>query len=309
MAIRFFCKRCHQLLGIASRKAGTEIQCPKCGFSQTVPSEEEASAAAAMSRFAQDREVFEEVSNLVVYDDEPAVIESAKRRRASRAETPEKSPSAQPDDERLLQPGRPVPPGTILYERRTIYIQGVLFLVLAGIAFGAGYFIGRGDASFKMQADYEQANKERVLIEGRLVYNPGTAKLVGDENAVIIALPERKVPEKQFSIQGIRPQDPPPRESQKTVRQITELGGAYARADASGAFSMVVPEQGKYHLLLISSHVARPKGFAIDEVDLAGMERYFRLADHLINRYKYRWTQEEYNVPTEIEHNFGRDGQ
>ena len=67
--------------------------------------------------------------------------------------------------------------------------------------------------------------------------------------------------------------------------------------------------QGKYHLLLISNHAARPKGVEIDEIELVEMGKYFKLADHLINRFKYRWMLKEINIGTEeIEENFGRDG-
>ncbi|MBN9523321.1 hypothetical protein J0H58_33215 [bacterium] len=37
MPIRFRCPHCNRLLGIATRKAGTEIACPQCGVSVSVP--------------------------------------------------------------------------------------------------------------------------------------------------------------------------------------------------------------------------------------------------------------------------------
>lgn len=39
MPIRFRCTNCERLLGIARRKAGTQITCPQCGESITVPHE------------------------------------------------------------------------------------------------------------------------------------------------------------------------------------------------------------------------------------------------------------------------------
>jgi phage FluMu protein Com len=41
MPIRFRCSYCNRLLGIATRKAGTETTCPHCGYSITVPVPEE----------------------------------------------------------------------------------------------------------------------------------------------------------------------------------------------------------------------------------------------------------------------------
>ncbi|MBN9120666.1 MAG: hypothetical protein J0I06_16200 [Planctomycetes bacterium] len=37
MPIRFRCSYCNRLLGIATRKAGTETTCPHCGYTITVP--------------------------------------------------------------------------------------------------------------------------------------------------------------------------------------------------------------------------------------------------------------------------------
>lgn len=37
MPIRFRCTYCNRLLGIATRKAGTETTCPHCGYAITVP--------------------------------------------------------------------------------------------------------------------------------------------------------------------------------------------------------------------------------------------------------------------------------
>lgn len=42
MPIRFPCTACGQLLGIATRKVGTEIHCPTCGLAVIVPDEEQA---------------------------------------------------------------------------------------------------------------------------------------------------------------------------------------------------------------------------------------------------------------------------
>lgn len=304
MAIRFFCQRCNQLLGIASRKAGTEIQCPKCGLPQIVPTEEAATASLAMMAVSESAMPVETASSVVVYDDEPAAIESPRQQRKATPASVRTSLSVEPD---MDQPGSA---DLIVYRRHTLYMQGVLFLVLGAIAFGAGYFVGRGDASFDLQVAREEATKERVLIEGKLVYSPAIGELAGDEDAVIIVLPEKKLPEHSLSIRGLRPQDPAPGENYQQVRKIEDLGGTYTRADASGVFSCVVPQQGKYYLLFISHHAARPEDSTIDELDLEQMKKYFGRADDLINRYKYSWKLQDLNVGSQpISHEFGRDGE
>lgn len=50
MPIRFPCTACGQLLGIATRKVGTEISCPTCGLAVIVPDEERAKVLRQQAR-------------------------------------------------------------------------------------------------------------------------------------------------------------------------------------------------------------------------------------------------------------------
>jgi hypothetical protein len=199
----------------------------------------------------------------------------------------------------------------ILFPRRSYYIQAVLFLALAAAAFSSGYFIGRGDATLKLENERDVAARVSVMIEGKLFFNPGTGEIAGDQGAVAIAVPEGRFPERPIGIQGIRPQDRPLAEddNNKSIRTIRELGGGYARADDEGNFSMVLPDQGNYHVLVISANADRPSGAEVDELELLEMEKYFELADRLVSRFKYRWELQEFNIGADpIEIDFGRDG-
>ncbi len=296
MAVRFRCQRCHQILGIASRKAGSRIECPKCGLPQVVPSEEAAAAAMAMDRLAPSHQPVAETASVVVYDDQPAPIDSPQL--------------VQPSEESTEATGPIVPRQMILYPRKSLYLQAVLMLLLAVGAFACGYAIGRGDAAHHREVAREEAARESVLVDGKLVYNPGTGQIAGDVDAVVIALPAERWPQKGFSIQGIRPQDPKPAESHKGVRRIVEFGGAYVRAAKSGNFDFLLPDQGAYRLLVISRHAAREPGEDLDEVDLVEIQEYFPLAEQLIGRSKYRWSTEQIaNGFKSVEIDFGRDGQ
>lgn len=312
MAIRFFCKGCNQLLGIARRKAGRKIACPKCGFSQTVPSEEAAAAAFAMSRLGRSPEPVDEASTLVVYEDEPAAAELPGQ---AEAEGPPAAPPPEPDA--IAPPPEPeaqapVPRGMILFHRHTLYVQAVLFVLVGLVAFGSGYFIGRGDANFEEQVRFEQAQKQPMLIEGKLVYRPAVGKVSGDEGAIAIVLPvlpEGKGPETKIRVQSIRPQDAPPPSSDANLHAIEKLGGAYARANDSGSFFMEIPQKGTYRLLLVARHALRPAGSEIEELDLDEIGSYFTSPRDLIGRCKYRWVREEFNPGHKpIEHDFGLDG-
>lgn len=307
MSIRFYCKRCHQLLGIASRKAGTEIQCPECGLSQVVPNEEAASATVAMDQSAKTRDAIESASSLVVYDDGPAAIEQPPSRQLG--QSPPRMPgwpgADRPGRGAADEPGRSVPHGMVLYPRRNFYLQGVLLLILFAVGFGSGYLIGRGGAA---PGQSDRAATQRLLIEGNVVYDPGSGRPAGDENAVIVALPKGKLPERKIAFQGIRPQASSA-ERRNSVRAIRQLGGEYARAEASGSYSMVVPDRGEYHLLIISNHAARPSEAEVDELDLVEMEQYFSMADPWSGRHKFRWISRQIDDDTRIDHDFGLDGQ
>jgi phage FluMu protein Com len=115
MPIRFRCPHCRQSLVAASRKAGSEIRCPKCQGAQIVPAEE-----------------------------------------------PERETTLAPSPVPAGPPGEPTgDSGMILFPRRTLYIQAVLFVVLALGAFLIGYFVGRGDAKYERQLEQETLNRQR----------------------------------------------------------------------------------------------------------------------------------------------------
>ncbi len=318
MSIRFRCKRCHQLLGISERRAGSQIQCPKCGLSLTVPTKAAADASLAMDKMSGPV-AEEDPANFVVYDDEPEAIETPRARHAARATATKDPPpvtrtapaQAAAKQEAAAQPaapeGRPVPRGMILFHRRNFYAQGFLFLLLAAAAFASGYYIGRGDATYEKKLEVEAAAKESILLEGRIVYNPGTGQIAGDRGAVIVALPQGTLDPK-LDIRDIRVTDPPPTENHKTLRRIRELGGGYARANVDGNFTILLPDQGKYCLLIISANATRPPDQEPGELDLVQIENYFTLPDHLIDRYKYRWETMDINVGTDlIQQDFGHD--
>ncbi len=215
-----------------------------------------------------------------------------------------------PEPETAPLQGEPVPRGMILFPRHVFYVQGVLFLVLGVITFAAGYFMGRGDASLKLQIEQEEASKERVLVEGTLSYRPGPNQVKPDERGVCIILPVDKFPEKPLIADGIRPSDTNPLKSHPSLRMIRELGGVYARADEQGSFDALVPDKGDYWVLIISGHSARDKNDEIDEPDLEELGHYFGQPELLIGRYKYRFKQETINSGfNPIELDFDLDGE
>jgi hypothetical protein len=295
MPIRFLCSECAQLLSIGRRKAGTQIDCPKCGVTQTVPSSEAVSATLAA---ADDQSSEDSPIRIVVSDDAPPAFAAAVRPPARPAESPWATVFPGVRDARTSRE-------MILLPRHTLYVHAGLFLVVAVVGVLAGYAMGRGSAPQGRHEDNDAP--QRVLVEGKLVYDPGTGQLDPDVDSVVILLPEANTPKKKIATLDLRPADPAPPSNLAAVRGITEIGGVYLRADAGGAFSTVLPDGGRYYVLLISQKTRRPADSAAEAIDLDDLGRYFARPGYLIGQQKYRWTLEDIADRANITHNFGRD--
>jgi phage FluMu protein Com len=140
MPIRFRCQFCNQLLGIARRKAGTQVECPTCHNHVQVPTTEPAQPAPVT---APQRPLFEQsdFDNFLQPAREPA------------APAPAPAPLQPPDhrvpsydvdrlDPAALAPPRQQPAGVFLSPSQATLLTVAAVFLLA-IAFGAGLLIGR----------------------------------------------------------------------------------------------------------------------------------------------------------------------
>jgi hypothetical protein len=140
MPIRFRCPYCQQLLGIARRKAGSQVECPTCHAQVLVPASEPQPAAPATG---QQRPFFEQsdFENLLQPTRQPA------------PSAPAPSPLQQSDsrvpsydverlDPKALAPTEPRPPGIFLTPSQATLLTVAAVFLLA-IAFGAGLLVGR----------------------------------------------------------------------------------------------------------------------------------------------------------------------
>ena len=150
------------------------------------------------------------------------------------------------------QPGPLLPGDKILLPRRVLYLQAILGVVLAAAAFGLGYAIGRGSVTPGEPAPQAAPVKQRVLIDGKLTYRQPSGAPEGDAEAVIFLLPAGEFPPQRMGVQGVGPRDRSPADSHPTLAALRQLGGAYARAGASGRFSLVAPRRESITLLAIS---------------------------------------------------------
>ena len=118
----------------------------------------------------------------------------------------------------------------------------------------------------------------RVPVEGKVLLDSPSGAKRGDEGAVVIVLPAGKFPGKPLPIAGLRPGDPPPAAGNATSAALAEFGGAAARADASGDFTLFVPAAGSYRILVLSRQATRGHDTPDDPSDIAGLGKYFDAA-------------------------------
>lgn len=320
MPIRFRCVACRQLLSIGWRKAGTEIQCPKCGRSQVVPSEEEAAAALAAEAAARSQSSSPAPAGIFIFDEEPE--EETLSGPGSGISSPSASSgvagfgfaSAAAPEGRSLAGGLSVPLGrppkeVIWISHRTVYLQALLIFGVGLGGFVLGYWLGWADSPARSVPPPPAEPPGPILLEGRLFYRPEPLQVRPEEGAVVIFLPADRTPEERFVTIGLRPQDPPPGPNNPTVQAIVRFGGAYTRTDREGNFLVQLPTPGDYSILLISRH-ARRTDAAVPEPILTEMKRYFPEPRNLIEQAKFHWTvlTVRENMPP-IEYDFDREAE
>jgi hypothetical protein len=142
MPIRFRCKYCNQLIGIARRKAGVDVSCPTCHGRLTVPANDAAVAAAE----AGARPPLFEQSDFEDYLRSPFGEEAARHAAASGARGVRPLPAVplMIDVERLPNEAMPVPPETGIQLTPTILsVLVVSVILLLAAAFAGGIAVDR----------------------------------------------------------------------------------------------------------------------------------------------------------------------
>jgi hypothetical protein len=157
MPIKFRCKYCHQRLGIGSRKAGTQVKCPTCGGSVTVPfkDQEGMDDPAATEQPLFERSDFDDLFPNPTSKAKPGGPVSGTAAPAPAAAPPHPWAGPAPfalEGERPIPPPIPVPlersgefpstPGIVLSPGRATALT-VAAIILLAVAFGAGLVVGR----------------------------------------------------------------------------------------------------------------------------------------------------------------------
>ncbi len=130
MPVRFRCRHCHQLLGIAHRKIGTEVNCPTCHNKVVVPAADAPDADRPTVR--KPDAPFEGSDLDVLLQPSPAEPAAASPPTAAREVEPHRPPG----------PPAAAPSGLTLspFQATVLTVATVLLLALF---FAAGLLIGR----------------------------------------------------------------------------------------------------------------------------------------------------------------------
>lgn len=333
MPVRFSCPTCQIVLGIADRKIGCQITCPKCGEALIVPSHQEAAVwltSAAIGGGAHPAARLpndvsgppDEGHGLADFGEVPRLItdveENQHRAAAAVRAWPPAGPSSNPAGPTASAPpartqfppsglgrsgeggGVVIPSGFVLVSRRAVYAQAVLALALALFAFLAGYAIGRG---FAPQRDSAGGGGDQapLVIEGSVAYTPVPSTLEADDESTILVVPAGGKFVPPLAVAGFRPDDPLERRS-PSLDLLREQGGDFARTDSSGGFQLVLPAAGDYHLLVLSKHALQQGGQVRGPTaaDQAEMAPYFSSPEQLVGIHRYRWTRHHFNTNSPV---------
>jgi phage FluMu protein Com len=133
MPIRFRCAYCNQLMGIARRKAGTVVRCPKCAGEVIVPSTREApQGPSALNQMLEDDEFAKELASVG-----PAAEQSPNPLLPPPAYLHSSLPEAEPD-----AVGEPA---TRNLRRSGLFLPAhVLILLVAGLVAALGITLSLG---------------------------------------------------------------------------------------------------------------------------------------------------------------------
>jgi hypothetical protein len=186
-----------------------------------------------------------------------------------------------------------MPADKILFPRRMIYIEAVLYLLIAAAAFGVGYVMGRGGGPRPVVKESgDRAAGKGVPVEGRITFSSTRDSTPQpDPGAVVIALPKGKQPKNPLSPVGYRVDDPPVGKGSPAMTALDSLGGAMDRTDKDGRFTLFVPQSGWYYIIIISQRGERVLGDALERKDLQDLGKYFEPPEELLMRNRYKWIE------------------
>jgi hypothetical protein len=183
----------------------------------------------------------------------------------------------------------------ILFPRQMIYIEALLYLLIASASFGMGYLMGRGGGVKATSGDnQETVVGDRVPLEGTVTLETRSGDKRPEAGAVVVVLPVVKPLDKTLPVARLHPNEPAAGPKDAVTLALKALGGATTRTDEKGRFTLFVPHSGSYRILILSS---RQKSNEIagtsEKPDRKQLSTYFASPDELLLNNCYKWYSRE----------------
>lgn len=196
---------------------------------------------------------------------------------------------------------REAPPANvdgIIVSRSRIRWYYLLLIVTAICFFCLGWLANRGQSVPTKPQNKPAEGTTPVLLAGQIRYGRPNGLPIPDGGAVVIVLPSHTTPERPIPIEGLRPWDSETAAGQVNRQRLAELGAGWVKVAEDGSYNVVLPQPGKYWVLMISRSLARRKATlelanrGIAELDLKQMSQYFERPGDLIGPQAYHWSLE-----------------
>lgn len=298
MPIQFRCNHCRQRLAAPTRKAGSNVACPRCGEQIEVPKPVNKPVSGSTNAATPAPPASSSPPPLKA-STPPPVPHSASEHPAKTAveENTDSDWQVFPDTTVSRSTKKPSTfsshrkpladeESTSEYvgvSRLTLFLQGVLIAIVAFVFFVAGMFVGR-NSGVSGQAIVSSVPVE---LSGRVVFRT-SGRRTPDSNAVVLLIPQTTQPDQKLPAEGLRASDKPISDLHASIKEIRHWGGDYIKADTGGRFRLKAPKSGPFFLLVISANVDR-RGARPELSDLAEIGRYFLPAVDLLGDQAYQW--------------------
>lgn len=316
MPVQFTCPHCNQLLGVARRKVGTVVRCVTCNgrvmvpppidAQPTVPNEmypyqESPTSNLQFRQAAATADLLSQTENPLGHATPTAQSPDVATQDFATEQPSSRHPEPDSQFEDRIVPPIHLPNGPILISRAAIYGIGGLIIGVAICSFALGWAMSSTLTPVRAQT----VNKQRV--SGRVAYYTSSGQLAADALAVVIALPHRKKPDEKFEVRTVRPENTSLQNQNlnPTVLGIRSLGGDFAVTNERGDYELEVSESGEYHLLVLSSHLARPANRMPLPNEIVELGRYFRQANELLGNNDYVWAKRLVRKDSRFDATFG----
>ena len=176
------------------------------------------------------------------------------------------------------QPSRltPVPSDKILFPRRMLYVEAVLYVTVAATAFGLGYLAGRGGSS---AADKEAAERARCGCRSRArCCWRAHGREAGRRGGRRHCLARRQVARQAAADRRSAARRSAAGRGRRHVWRAGRVRRRRGPGRASGYFALFVPAAGSYRILIISRQATREPNGPPEQGDLSELGKYFDVA-------------------------------